>query len=520
MATTTRPTNRPAQPAPPGGGLSRFRDEPGPSGAANGAERVREDVVLTFDDVLLSPRHSVVHPKDVSTSSRFTRAITLNVPFASAAMDTVTESEMAMAMARGGGIGVIHKNMSLDRQAAEVDRVKRSESGIIQNPITLPPEATVREAVALMTRFRISGVPIVNGDGQLVGIITNRDLQFERDLDQPLSRAMTSRNLVTAPVGTTLEEAERILGKHRIEKLPVVDKKGTLRGLITVRDIHQRRAFPNANKDEHGRLRVAAAIGATDYMDRAKALVDAGVDVLVIDTAHGHSGGVLEAAASVREMFPDVQLIAGNVATREGAAALVERGVDAVKVGVGPGSICTTRVVTGVGVPQLTAVFDAVEGAGDVPVIADGGIKYSGDIVKALAAGASSVMMGSMLAGTEESPGESILLEGRRFKMIRGMGSLSAMQDGSADRYFQEGEMSAKKFVPEGIEGRVPYKGPVSDVLFQMVGGLRAGMGYVGCATIDQLRTESEFVRITAAGLRESHPHDVTITREAPNYSV
>ncbi len=480
---------------------------------------MRQDIVLTFDDVLLSPRHSVVHPRDVSTSSRFTRSIRLNVPFASAAMDTVTEAEMAMAMARGGGIGVIHKNMSVDRQATEVDRVKRSESGIILNPITLPPEATLREAAALMTRFRISGLPIVNREGRLVGIITNRDLQFERNLDQAISQAMTSK-LVTAPVGTTLDDAERVLGKHRIEKLLVVDEQGTLRGLITARDIHQRRAFPNANKDEHGRLRVAAAIGATEYRDRAKALVDAGVDVLVIDTAHGHSGAVLDAVSDVREMFPDIQLIAGNVATREGAAALVERGVDAVKVGVGPGSICTTRVVTGVGVPQLTAVLDAVEGAGDVPVIADGGIKYSGDIVKALAAGASSVMMGSMLAGTEESPGESILLEGRRFKMIRGMGSLSAMQDGSADRYFQEGEMSARKLVPEGIEGRVPYKGPVADVLFQMVGGLRAGMGYVGCATIDELRTDAEFVRITAAGLRESHPHDVTITREAPNYSV
>jgi IMP dehydrogenase len=434
-------------------------------------------------------------------------------------MDTVTESEMAMAMARAGGIGVIHKNMSIDRQAAEVDRVKRSESGIILNPITLPPEATLREAVALMTRFRISGVPIVDRDGHLVGIITNRDLQFERNLDQALKQVMTSK-VVTAPVGTTLEEAERILGKHRIEKLPVVDEKGALRGLITVRDIHKRREFPDANKDDHGRLRVAAAIGATGYRDRATALVDAGVDVLVIDTAHGHAGGVLDATAEVREMFPDVQLVAGNIATREGAAALVERGVDAVKVGVGPGSICTTRVVTGVGVPQLTAVLDAVEGAGDVPVIADGGIKYSGDIVKALAAGASSVMMGSMLAGTEESPGESILLEGRRFKMIRGMGSLSAMQDGSADRYFQEGEMSSQKLVPEGIEGRVPYKGPVADVIFQMVGGLRAGMGYVGCATIDELRTDAQFVRITAAGLRESHPHDVTITREAPNYSV
>ncbi|HWJ24485.1 MAG TPA: IMP dehydrogenase, partial [Gemmatimonadaceae bacterium] len=418
-------------------------------------------------------------------------------------------------------IGVLHKNMSVDRQAAEVDRVKRSESGMILNPITLSPDATLREAVALMQRFRISGVPIVDREGLMVGIITNRDLQFERNLDRPLREAMTQVNLVTAPEGTTLDEAERILGKHRIEKLPVVDGRGALKGLITVKDIHKRRQYPNSNKDQHGRLRVAAAIGAAgNYRDRAQALIDAGVDVLVIDTAHGHSQGVLDATARIRDAFPDVQLVVGNIATRAGAAALVERGVDAVKVGVGPGSICTTRVVTGVGVPQLTAVFDAVEGAGDIPVIADGGIKYSGDIVKALAAGASSVMMGSMLAGTEESPGESLLLEGRRFKMIRGMGSLGAMQDGSADRYFQEGEMSPKKLVPEGIEGRVPYKGPVSDVLFQMVGGLRSGMGYVGCATIDELRTEAEFVRITTAGLRESHPHDVTITREAPNYSV
>ncbi|MEO7647935.1 MAG: IMP dehydrogenase, partial [Gemmatimonadaceae bacterium] len=438
----------------------------------------------------------------------------------SAAMDTVTESEMAIAMARAGGMGVIHKNMSVDRQAAEVDRVKRSESGMILNPITLSPGGTLREAVAMMSRFKISGVPIVDSAGKLVGIITNRDLQFQRNLDRPLSEAMTVEGLVTAPLGTTLDEAERILGEHRIEKLPVVDKDGRLKGLITVKDIHKRRQFPNASKDEHGRLRAAAAIGATDYRDRARALIDAGVDVLVIDTAHGHSEGVLLATSDIREMFPDVQLVVGNIATREGAAALVERGVDAVKVGVGPGSICTTRVVTGVGVPQLTAIFDAVEGAGDVPIIADGGIKYSGDIVKALAAGASTVMMGSMLAGTEESPGESILMEGRRFKMIRGMGSLSAMQDGSADRYFQEGEMSAKKLVPEGIEGRVPYKGPAGDVLFQMVGGLRSGMGYVGAPTIEALRTESEFVRVTAAGLRESHPHDVTITREAPNYST
>ncbi len=485
------------------------------------APRIREDIALTFDDVLLAPRHSLTHPKDVDTSSWFTRGIRLNVPLVSAAMDTVTESEMAIAMARAGGIGVIHKNMSIDRQAAEVDRVKRSESGMILNPITLSPDALLREAVALMNRFKISGVPIVDPDGKLVGILTNRDLQFERNLQRPIREAMTAKGLVTAPEGTTLDDAERILAEHRIEKLPVVDGSGHLRGLITVKDIHKRRQYPNANKDQHGRLRCAAALGAgKDLRDRAKALVDAGVDVLIIDTAHGHSQGVLDATSLVREAFPNVQLVAGNVASREGTAALVERGVDAVKVGVGPGSICTTRVVTGVGVPQLTAIMDAVDGADGIPVIADGGIKYSGDIVKALAAGASSVMMGSMLAGTEESPGESFLLEGRRFKMIRGMGSLSAMQDGSADRYFQEGEMSAKKLVPEGIEGRVPYKGPVGDVLFQMVGGLRSGMGYTGCANIAELRTDAYFVRITAAGLRESHPHDVAITREAPNYSV
>ncbi len=483
--------------------------------------RIREDVALTFDDVLLAPRHSLTHPREVTISSRFTRGIALNVPLISAAMDTVTESEMAIAMARYGGIGVLHKNMSIDRQAAEVDRVKRSESGMILNPITLSPSASLREAVALMMRFKISGVPIVDTAGKLVGILTNRDLQFERVLDRPLHEVMTSANLVTAPVGTNLDEAERILAKHRIEKLPVVDGEGVLKGLITVKDIHKRRQYPDSNKDQYGRLRVAAAIGAGgDYLDRARALIQAGVDVLIIDTAHGHSEGVLQATARVREAFPEVQLVAGNVATKGGAAALVARGVDAVKVGVGPGSICTTRVVTGVGVPQIAAIMDAVDGAGDVPVIADGGIKYSGDIVKALAAGASSVMMGSMLAGTEESPGESFLLEGRRFKMIRGMGSLSAMQDGSADRYFQDGEMSPKKLVPEGIEGRVPYKGPVGDVLFQMIGGLRSGMGYTGCASIEQLRTEAEFVRITTAGLRESHPHDVTITREAPNYSL
>jgi IMP dehydrogenase len=481
---------------------------------------LRPGAGLTFDDVLLVPRHSIVHPRDVSTASWLTRSIPLQIPLISAAMDTVTEAEMAIAMARAGGIGVLHKNMAIDRQAAEVDRVKRSESGMIMNPITLGPDRPVREAHALMRRFRISGVPIVDGQGRLVGIITNRDLQFERDLDQPISQAMTKDNLVTAPVGTGLDDAERILARHRIEKLPVVDADGVLKGLITVKDIFKRRQHPHANKDQHGRLRVAGALGAgPDTLTRAKALVDAGVDVLVVDSAHGHSDGVLQTVDRLREALPDTPLIAGNIATEAGARELVRRGVNAVKVGIGPGSICTTRVVTGVGVPQITAIQDALRGAGDVPIIADGGIKYSGDVVKALAAGASSVMMGSMLAGTEESPGESILAEGRRFKMIRGMGSLSAMQDGSADRYFQDGELAVSKMVPEGIEGRVPYRGPVGDVLFQMVGGLRSGMGYCGVADIPALQQDTEFIQITSAGLRESHPHDVTITREAPNYS-
>ena len=482
---------------------------------------IRPGLALTFDDVLLVPRHATVHPRQVSVSSRLTRKIPLNVPLISAAMDTVTEAEMAIAIARAGGIGVVHKNMTLDRQAGEVDRVKRSESGLILNPITLGPDRPLREAAAAMARFRISGVPIVDGEGRLIGIITNRDLQFERNLEQQIREVMTKEHLVTAPVGTGLDEAERILAKHRIEKLPVVDGEGRLKGLITVKDIYKRRQHPNANKDQHGRLRVAAAVGSSpETKDRARALIEAGVDALVVDSAHGHSEGVLQTVAALREAFPDVQLIAGNVATESGARELVRRGADAVMVGVGPGSICTTRVVTGVGVPQVTAIMDAVRGAGDVPVIADGGIKYSGDLVKAIAAGASSVMMGSMLAGTDESPGESILAEGRRFKAIRGMGSLAAMQEGSADRYFQEGELAAAKMVPEGIEGRVPYRGPVGDVLYQMVGGLRSGMGYCGVATIDELRTDADMVQITAAGLRESHPHDVTITREAPNYSV
>lgn len=476
---------------------------------------------LTFDDVLLVPRHSTVHPAETQVESLLTRGIRLPIPFVSAAMDTVTEWRMAIAMAREGGIGIIHKNMPIERQAEQVDRVKRSESGMIQNPVTIAPTATLAEAVRLMDRFGISGVPVVTEGGRLVGILTHRDLRFATDMTASVEAVMTREGLITAPVGTSLAEAERILHRHRIEKLPVVDERGALKGLITFKDINKRRQYPNACKDEHGRLRVGAAIGAAARdLERAAALVDAGADVLVVDTAHGHSEGVLQAVARVRERFPDVQLIAGNIATRQGAAALVERGVDAVKVGVGPGSICTTRVVTGVGVPQLTAILEAVEGAaGEVPVIADGGIKYSGDVVKALAAGAHAVMMGSMLAGTEESPGEAFLLEGRRFKTLRGMGSLSAMEEGSADRYFQE-EQQARKFVPEGIEGRVPYKGPVADIVYQLVGGLRSGMGYLGCADLAALRTEPQFVRITGGGLRESHPHNVTITREAPNYSL
>ncbi|MGH7476779.1 MAG: IMP dehydrogenase [Longimicrobiales bacterium] len=477
---------------------------------------------LTFDDVLLVPSHSQVHPNETDIRTRLTRHISLSIPLVAAAMDTVTEWRMGVAMAREGGIGIIHKNMPIDRHAAEIDRVKRSESGMILNPITLTPERPISDALLLMEQFGISGVPIVDDDRRLVGIITNRDLQFETHYERPIREVMTREGLITAPVGTSLEDAERILHQHRIEKLPVIDAQGRLRGLITVKDIFKRRRFPNACKDEHGRLRVGGAIGTSPTdMDRAAALVDAGVDVLVIDTAHGHSEGVLRALSRVRERYPDTQLIAGNIGTAEGAAALVERGADAVKVGIGPGSICTTRVVTGVGVPQLTAIMDAVGGAdGRVPVIADGGIKYSGDIVKAIAGGADSVMMGSLLGGTEESPGETFLLEGRRYKTVRGMGSLSAMEEGSADRYFQDERVGVRKLVPEGIEARVPYKGPVSDVIYQLIGGLRSGMGYCGTADIEALRTRSRFLRITGGGLRESHPHDVAITREAPNYHL
>jgi len=481
---------------------------------------VRE--ALTFDDVLLIPGHSLIHPKDTDVSSRLTREISIEIPLLSAAMDTVTESKLAIQMAREGGVGIIHKNLSPEAQAEEVDRVKRSESGMILNPITLTRDSSLKDAHELMAKFSISGVPIVEDTGRLVGIITNRDLQFELDLNKSIEQVMTSDDLVTVPVGTTLDEAETLLHKHRIEKLPVLDQDGILRGLITVKDIFKRRQYPNACKDEHGRLRVGAAVGASKVdIERAALLVEAGADLIVVDTAHGHSEGVLEALGRVRERFPDTQLVGGNVGTVEGAQALLERGVDAVKVGVGPGSICTTRVVTGVGVPQLTAIMDAVDGGdGSVPIIADGGIRYSGDIVKALAAGAESVMMGSMFAGTDEAPGESFLLEGRRFKTVRGMGSLSAMEEGSADRYFQENQEGQSKLVPEGIEARVPYKGPISDTIYQLVGGLRSGMGYCGAASLGELRSSAQFSRVTPGSLRESHPHDVTITREAPNYRM
>lgn len=474
---------------------------------------------LTFDDVLLIPAHSDVLPRDVDVRTHLTQNVTLNIPVMSAGMDTVTEAEMAIAMAREGGIGVIHKNMSIDEQAREVKLVKRSEHGIIVDPIYLAPDNTLSDADELMNKYHISGVPITE-NGKLVGIITNRDMRFETDLSRPISDIMTSKGLITAPEHTTMEEAKRILQAHRIEKLPLVDDDGHLKGLITIRDIEKMRKFPNSNKDSDGRLKVAAAIGVTsDVEDRVEALLDAKADVLVIDTAHGHSEGVLQTIRRLRKAFLHLELIAGNVATYDATKALIEAGVSAVKVGIGPGSICTTRVIAGIGVPQITAIYDcakAAEGTG-IPIIADGGIQYSGDIAKALGAGASCVMLGNLLAGTEEAPGEMIIYQGKNYKSYRGMGSLGAMQAGSKDRYFQQ---NAKKLVPEGIEGRIPYKGHVSDVLFQLIGGLRASMGYCGAKNIKAMNEDTQFIQITGAGLRESHPHDVSITKEAPNYSV
>ena len=482
---------------------------------------------LTFDDVLLLPDYSEVLPKEVSVRTRLTKRLFLNIPILSAAMDTVTEAEMAIAMAREGGLGVIHKNLSIEAQAAMVRKVKRSEAGMIQDPVTLPPTATLEDAERLMREYRIGGLPVVDVYGRLLGLVTNRDLRFARDLKRPVTEVMTPvERLVTARPGTTLEEAEELLRRHKVEKLPLVDESGRLKGLITLKDIVKRRQYPNAVKDAQGRLLVGAAVGASkDLPERAQALVEAGVDVLVLDSAHGHSKGILEALAYLKETFGErVEVIAGNVATREGARALAERGADAVKVGIGPGSICTTRVVTGVGVPQITAILEAAAGVKDldVPVIADGGIKYTGDVAKAIAAGAHAVMLGSMLAGTDEAPGEEVLKDGRRYKLYRGMGSLGAMKQGSADRYFQDpekGETEAKKLVPEGIEGMVPYKGPVADVLYQIVGGLRSAMGYVGAPDIETFRKKARFVRMTMAGLIESHPHDVVVVKEAPNYS-
>ena len=474
---------------------------------------------LTFDDVLLIPARSDVLPRKVDVRTRLTRHISLNIPIVSAAMDTVTDPKLAIAIAREGGIGIIHKNLSPEQQAGEVDKVKRSESGMITDPLSLPPDRKLRDALQLMHQYHVSGIPIVDGE-KLVGILTNRDLRFETNLDQPIHRVMTKDNLITAPEGTQLEEAEKILQKHRIEKLPIVDQNGYLKGLITVKDIQKRNAFPNAAKDDEGRLLIGAAVGVSnDTMKRAKLLIEAGVDVICVDTAHGHSEGVLKTVEKLRKTFPDIELVGGNVATAAGAEALIEAGVDAVKVGIGPGSICTTRVVAGVGVPQISAVMECAkvcEKAG-VPLISDGGVRYSGDIAKALAAGADSVMLGSLLAGVEESPGEMVLLEGRSYKVYRGMGSLGAMVNGSADRYFQE-NTGMDKLVPEGIEGRVPYKGRLSDVVYQLVGGVKSAMGYCGVQNIKELQEKSRFVKITEAGVKESHPHDVTITRESPNY--
>ena len=486
---------------------------------------------LTFDDVLLVPARSTVLPREADVRTRLTKSVMLNVPLLSAAMDTVSESEMAIALAREGGISVIHKNMTIERQASEVDRVKRSESGMIKNPITLTENATVKDALDMMARYSISGIPVVeNGSANLQskklrGIITNRDLRFKPDLHQKIADIMTKENLITAEVGTTLDEAEEILQHHKIEKLLIVDKEGNLQGLITFKDIQKKKKFPNACKDEQGRLRVAAAVGIrANTLPRVEALVNAGVDAIVVDTAHGHSEAVLKMVEAIRKKFPTLAIIAGNVATAEGVRDLVAAGADCVKVGIGPGSICTTRIVAGVGVPQLSAIMNCYEEAvkTDTPIIADGGIKYSGDFVKALAAGADSVMIGSLFAGVDESPGETILYEGRKFKSYRGMGSLGAMSEaeGSSDRYFQDAEDDVKKFVPEGIEGRVPYKGSLSEVVYQLIGGLRAAMGYSGAKTIEDMKTKTKFVKITNAGLRESHPHSVFITKESPNYSL
>ena len=476
---------------------------------------------LTYDDVLLLPAYSEVLPRDVDTSSFLTKKIRLNIPLVSAAMDTVTEAQLAIAMAQAGGLGMLHKNMSIQRQAEEVRKVKRSESGMIQEPVTLHEGSTVADAVKIMREFRIGGIPVIDEKGKLKGILTNRDLRFQKEMSKPIQDVMTKEDLITAPKGTTLTQAEAILQNHKIEKLPVVDGDGILIGLITFKDIQKFKNFPNACKDEHGRLRVGAAVGVTaDTMERVDALVKAGVDVIAIDTAHGHSKGVIDKLKEVKAKYPDLQVIGGNVATGEAAKALADAGADGVKVGIGPGSICTTRIIAGVGVPQLYAVYEcaqALKGTG-VPVIADGGIKHTGDIAKAIAAGAGSIMAGSLFAGVEESPGESIIYEGRRFKSYRGMGSIEAMEQGSKDRYFQDVEDDIKKLVPEGIVGRVPYKGTLAEVIYQFVGGLRASMGYCGAKNIEALQ-KAKFVRITASGIRESHPHDITITKEAPNYT-
>jgi len=475
---------------------------------------------LTFDDVLLIPRKSEVLPREVDISIRLSEDIKLNIPLISAGMDTVTEAALAIAIAREGGIGIIHKNMSIAQQAEEVDRVKRSESGVITNPFSLTPDHHVYDAEELMGKYRISGVPIVDQDKKLVGILTNRDLRFVHDYSIKINEVMTRNNLVTAPVGTTLQEAEGLLQKHKIEKLPLIDESNTLKGLITIKDIEKAIQFPNAAKDKHGRLLCGAAVGISkDTMDRTEALVQSGIDVLVVDSAHGHHINILDAVRKLRATYPDLTIIAGNVATGDATRDLIEAGASVVKVGIGPGSICTTRVIAGIGVPQITAIYDCASVAREynIPVIADGGIKYSGDITKAIASGASAIMIGSLFAGTAESPGETEIFQGRSFKVYRGMGSLGAMKEGSKDRYFQENE---NKLVPEGIEGRVPYKGPLADTVHQLLGGLRSGMGYCGTASLDELKNDTQFVRITGSGLRESHPHDVQITKEAPNYSL